>query len=368
MDEIKNVCSIIAKKKITDKHIKYIFNHVIIPRIEYRTQTTILTDIEMEKMMTPVRKLFKNKLKFSFSAPNIILESNLIYNLRFIQDNQVQAKITNFFVQINDQSILGKIMRIKMVDIQNQLWIPDSPLIHIPFNIENNLKKFKKLKNNFIIQNLILLKKNNISIKKDKLQLSKNSSIIGKGPLLYEILGDFFFKYLNSLKKFNIMFLEQLIDNSGSLFLTWWSFSNRNFIPNIDYYHYVKPKFYRKIKEIVMLENSYIVKLQFLLQKLIPHLKGLTLQQFDPSNPKAYKFLATNNIEGNGTFFGTFDSINELNTSLINIVYYNHISEDDDENMELEKCSGCDRGIQIGKRYSCLAAAPICNSFYIKDK
>jgi hypothetical protein len=49
MDEIKNVYSIIAKKKITDKHIKYIFNHVIIPKIEYRTQTTILTNIEMEK-------------------------------------------------------------------------------------------------------------------------------------------------------------------------------------------------------------------------------------------------------------------------------------------------------------------------------
>jgi hypothetical protein len=67
--------------------------------------------------MTPIRRLFENKLKFSFSAPNIILENNLIYNLRSIQDNQVQAKITNFFVQINDQGILGEIMRIRMVDL-----------------------------------------------------------------------------------------------------------------------------------------------------------------------------------------------------------------------------------------------------------
>jgi hypothetical protein len=53
------------------------------------------------------------------------------------------------------------------------------------------------------------------------------------------------------------MFLEQLLDNSGLLFLTWWSFSNRNFVPNIDYAHYVQPHFYRKIKELVTLDNSY---------------------------------------------------------------------------------------------------------------
>jgi hypothetical protein len=41
MDKIKNVYSIITKKRITDNHIKYIFNHVIIPRIEYRTQTIV---------------------------------------------------------------------------------------------------------------------------------------------------------------------------------------------------------------------------------------------------------------------------------------------------------------------------------------
>jgi hypothetical protein len=67
--------------------------------------------------MTPIRRLFKNKLKFSFTTLNIILESNLIYNLRSIQDNQIQAKITNFFVQINDQGILGNIMKIRMVDL-----------------------------------------------------------------------------------------------------------------------------------------------------------------------------------------------------------------------------------------------------------
>jgi hypothetical protein len=97
-------------------------------------------------------------------------------------------------------------------------------------------------------------------------------------------------------------------------------------------------------------------------------LKGLTLQQFDPSNSKTYKFLITNDKERNGTFFGTFNCINEVDSSFVNIVHYNCISLDDDDNIELKKCSGCNRGIQVGKKYSCLAAAPICNSFYLKDK
>jgi hypothetical protein len=87
--EIRNVCNVISRKRITDKHIKYIFNHIIIPRIEYRTQVTIFTENETNQMMVPIRKLFKNKLKFSKSAPNTILESNLIYNLCSIHDNQI---------------------------------------------------------------------------------------------------------------------------------------------------------------------------------------------------------------------------------------------------------------------------------------
>jgi len=36
--EIKSISSILKNKKATDKHMEYIINKVLIPRIEYRTQ------------------------------------------------------------------------------------------------------------------------------------------------------------------------------------------------------------------------------------------------------------------------------------------------------------------------------------------
>jgi hypothetical protein len=67
--------------------------------------------------------------------------------------------------------------------------------------------------------------------------------------------------------------------------------------------------------------------------------------QFDPANTHAYKFLVTNDNKENGTFFRTFDSINEVNTSFVNIVHHIHVNLNDDNNIKLEKCPGCGRGV-----------------------
>ncbi|GET62489.1 RNA-directed DNA polymerase from mobile element jockey-like [Rhizophagus irregularis DAOM 181602=DAOM 197198] len=84
-DEVKNLSNNLLKNKcITDKISSYIFNAVILPRIEYRTQTIILSEKDCEKIMVPYRKNFKNKLKLASTAPNIIMELNLLYNIRSI--------------------------------------------------------------------------------------------------------------------------------------------------------------------------------------------------------------------------------------------------------------------------------------------
>ncbi|GET04391.1 RNA-directed DNA polymerase from mobile element jockey-like [Rhizophagus clarus] len=72
-DEINELRYKYARKRITDKHMIYIFNSVIIPRIEYWSQVKI-------------------------------------YNVKNIGDNQDQAKITNILIQINDASVLEQIL------------------------------------------------------------------------------------------------------------------------------------------------------------------------------------------------------------------------------------------------------------------
>jgi hypothetical protein len=106
-------------------------------------------------MMVPYRKMLKNKSKFAKTAPNSIIENSLIYNIHSIWANQIQAKITNFFIQLNDKGTLGKIMDIRLLDLQSKLWINHSPLLSLPYTE----KQIYLLRNNFILKNLFLIKK-----------------------------------------------------------------------------------------------------------------------------------------------------------------------------------------------------------------
>ncbi|GET01189.1 reverse transcriptase family protein [Rhizophagus clarus] len=72
-DKINELQYKYARKRITDKHMIYIFNSVIMSRIKYWSQVKI-------------------------------------YNIKNIADNQDQAKITNILIQINDASVLEQIL------------------------------------------------------------------------------------------------------------------------------------------------------------------------------------------------------------------------------------------------------------------
>jgi hypothetical protein len=73
--------SLSTKRGLTDKMMIYLFNYLVIPVTEYRSQLIVLDKKILEKLMASFRKVLKNKLKFACTAPNAILETNFIYNL-----------------------------------------------------------------------------------------------------------------------------------------------------------------------------------------------------------------------------------------------------------------------------------------------
>ena len=52
-DEVINLSESMYKKWITDKHMLYIYNKLIIPRIEYRSQLVVLTKQECASIISP---------------------------------------------------------------------------------------------------------------------------------------------------------------------------------------------------------------------------------------------------------------------------------------------------------------------------
>jgi len=180
-EEIWNLSNLMKNKRITDKHLLYILNKLIIPRIEYWTQTTVLSKQQNEKIIKPFRKIFKNKLRMAITVPNAILNNPFIYNYRNLEEIQKQAKITNFLVQINDKKQLGKITKLRLRNLQKKEWLAKSLVEVFPFD-----KRLKKYKNNFIFNNLLLCKENDITF---GISESTKTNIEGGKITLHKILG-----------------------------------------------------------------------------------------------------------------------------------------------------------------------------------
>ncbi|PKY32221.1 hypothetical protein RhiirB3_491131 [Rhizophagus irregularis] len=158
-NEIDHLVNLMYKKKITDKHILYIFNRIIVPRVEYWSQVMALSKTQTESLIIPFRRMFKNKLKFARSAPNAILDNPYIYGYRDFYDNQLQAKITDFCIQLNDNGLLGKVTEIRLKSLQDQLWTSRPLIEKLPYNRVPHTRK-----NNYILNMLLLCYDNNISL------------------------------------------------------------------------------------------------------------------------------------------------------------------------------------------------------------
>ncbi|PKY58979.1 hypothetical protein RhiirA4_481344 [Rhizophagus irregularis] len=186
-DILTLITNTLRRKVITDKQTAYIFNMIILSRIEYRSQVTIFTEKECSQTMVPYRKMFKNKFKLATSAPNSIIENNLIYNIRSVWANQIQAKINNFFIQINDKNLLGKIMDIRLITLQNKLWLVKNPIQYMPYQ-ERDINTFlPKLKNNFILKNIFLMKNNKVTTRSDNSNIVMSNQIIRGHELIIDI-------------------------------------------------------------------------------------------------------------------------------------------------------------------------------------
>ncbi|PKY56514.1 hypothetical protein RhiirA4_476858 [Rhizophagus irregularis] len=111
--------------------------------------------------MSSFRWAFRKKLRFPWRMPTVIINHNLIYNIKDIADNQLQAKDTNFLIQLNDKGLLGKIMTLRLKQLQNKFWIEDNIL---------NIEKYKITGGNILVRKILGTEKffNNIyRIKKD---------------------------------------------------------------------------------------------------------------------------------------------------------------------------------------------------------
>ncbi|GES75128.1 ribonuclease H-like domain-containing protein [Rhizophagus clarus] len=264
--EVDHLTNLMYKKKITDKHILYIFNRIIIPRIEYWSQVTVLSKKDTENLIIPFRRIFKNKLKFARTAPNAILDNPYIYGYRNLYENQLQAKITEFCIQLNDTGVLGKVTQIRLKSLQIQLWSSTNLVQKIPFD-----KIPRSMMNNYLLNMSLLCKENNISF--NIINRNEFSNIGGGKVLLTDVVSNkFYSEFRPTLRRNLILFLDQVISGDKSRLLLWADIVNKYYYPQDTNNKGTKEaKWYKHLKPLITVDGY----------NLHNHIKQLFTARFD---------------------------------------------------------------------------------------
>jgi ribonuclease HI len=99
---IKNTATTLANKKFTLAHIRYINNMVLIPQVNYITQTTLLTDSQGAHIHRPIITLAKRKSGLAITTENNIIFHEFMGNFRRLSEVHKEQQIQNFFKYINN--------------------------------------------------------------------------------------------------------------------------------------------------------------------------------------------------------------------------------------------------------------------------
>ncbi|GES88005.1 hypothetical protein GLOIN_2v1814043 [Rhizophagus clarus] len=141
-DEIINFTSMIKKKDVTDKIIRYIFN------------------------------------RFAATAPNIIITNSFFYGLIDLYQRQLEEKITSFMIQINNPGLLGTITNLRLNNIQHALSLPRSPLFGLTTDDFTQYRRFKtqkqlmkRVKKSHLVNLIFLLQEHELSISESPPQI-----------------------------------------------------------------------------------------------------------------------------------------------------------------------------------------------------
>ena len=101
---------------------------MLLPKIEYRAQTTVLTINEATKIFGPFKKLFKQKLEIVGTFPDVGLYCKQYYDLFNLYNHLARTMITNLYNTLNNTNDKANIINNRLIKLQRDMWVPFSPL------------------------------------------------------------------------------------------------------------------------------------------------------------------------------------------------------------------------------------------------
>ena len=172
--KIKKFTALTNFKKITNAHITYLCNTVLLPKLEYLLSTTLLTETQANTIFRPIIGLTKKKCFLASSTPTAIISHPGLFNLQPLWKNQKDHHFTEFTVRLNANSWDSITTLIRLRTAQSIIASPNCIIFEPP-----NLFELCSLKNNLSFNILKQMKLYLFNFTKTNLD---NWNMNGTGP------------------------------------------------------------------------------------------------------------------------------------------------------------------------------------------
>jgi len=118
--------------KITEKQAAYIYNHVIVPRFQYRILSSYLKAGQLKTINRTIMNIIKQKAKLAKGVPNSFMTCASIYAITDISQAQLTTLTTNLLRGLNHITFDSSYLKIRLQKIQEAAYTKSSILEERP--------------------------------------------------------------------------------------------------------------------------------------------------------------------------------------------------------------------------------------------
>ncbi|PKK75311.1 hypothetical protein RhiirC2_736906, partial [Rhizophagus irregularis] len=200
--------NVMNNKKLTHHHIQYIINKIVIPKLEYIFQHTILNLKQCQTLMGPLKRLFKQHLNLPSNTADNIIYNQLFQSINNFFDIQMKSQL-NILGALFNTPVLRNIAIQKIYNTVSEIWYP-----RIPYNI--NAYTDLVVKPTYLTKSLGLLSNYGFSF-----NFTFDINILGGNTPIRNYMSDLSAADIQSLKAKNIIYMDQITSSDGNYLLFW---------------------------------------------------------------------------------------------------------------------------------------------------
>ncbi|GBB91567.1 hypothetical protein RclHR1_18940003 [Rhizophagus clarus] len=221
--ECNSFATTLFPAKLSAKQVVYLYNSVLIPKLEYRMQVTHLSAADCYAASRSIRSLVKHKANFSCSLPNPILYLSQALGLINLSSHLIQCHVNNLFLMANSSTpFIQRLFIYRLMLIQFRFLIPISPLIVDDWSLWSTSNAFRC---DYIACTIASM--TSIPFRLQHARFSStfpDLALPGHTPL-YSCMSPHVFKAcLKVFWKRRLYYLSQLIAPSGSHLISWTAY------------------------------------------------------------------------------------------------------------------------------------------------